>query len=114
MPILILICKEHLSKISPLLVASVTRNEKMIDTLLNYYATQVGEILASRGELASNHYVMLKFLRHSNENVLIGLSKNPILSPRFIMHLANSEYQRVRTNIAKREDVPLKIVKMLC
>ena len=100
-------------KISPRLVAFVTRNEKMIDTLLNYHATQAGEILASRGELASNHYVMLKCLRHSDENVLIGLSKNPNLSLRFIMHLANSEYQRVRANIAKREDVPLKIVKML-
>lgn len=100
-------------KISPRLVAFVTRNEKMIDTLLNYHATQAGEILASRGDLASNHYVMLKCLRHSNENVLIGLAKNPNLSLRFVMYLANSEYQRVRTNIAKREDVPLKIVKML-
>lgn len=100
-------------KISPRLVAFVTRNEKMIDTLLNYHATQAGEILASRGDLASNHYVMLKCLRHSDENVLIGLSKNPNLSLRFIMYLANSEYQRVRANIAKREDAPLKIVKML-
>ena len=100
-------------RISPKLVAFVTRNEKMIDTLLNYHATQTGEILASRGELASNHYVMLKCLRHPNENVLIGLAKNPNLSLRFMMHLANSEHQRVRANIAKREDVPLKIVKML-
>lgn len=100
-------------KISPRLVAFVTRNEKMIDTLLNYHATQAGEILASRGELASNHYVMLKCLRHSDESVLIGLAKNPNISLRFIMHLANSEYQRVRANIANREDAPSKIIKML-
>ena len=100
-------------RISPKLVAFVTRNEKMIDTLLNYHATQAGEILASRGELASNHYVMLKCLRHSDESVLIGLAKNPNLSLRFVMHLANSEYQRVRANIANREEVPSKIIKML-
>ena len=100
-------------RISPRLVAFVTRNEKMIDTLLNYHVTQAGEILASRGDLASDHYLMLKFLRHSNENVLMGLAKNPNLSPRFIVHLANSEHQRVRANIAKREDAPSKIIKTL-
>lgn len=100
-------------KISPRLVAFVTRNAKMIDILLNNHANQVGDIIASRGDLASDHYLMMKFLHHPNENVLTGLAKNPNLSLRFVMHLANSEYQRVRANIANREEVPSKIIKML-
>lgn len=101
------------SKMSPRLVASVTRNLKMIDMLLNSHVNQVGDIIASRGDLASDHYLMMKFLHNPNESVLIGLSQNPNLSPRFMVHLANSEYQRVRANIAKREDAPSKLIKML-
>ena len=100
-------------KISPKLVAFVTRNEKMIDILLNYHAIQAGEILASRGELASNYYVMLKFLHHKNEKVLVGLAKNPNLPPRFIVMLANNGYPQVRMGIAQQKDAPLKIIKML-